>query len=75
MVAEMKTKGIAPNAMTYTALITGCAMSQRAHRARELLGEMAAAGLPPNVYTSTATITAFTKCGEWTSALQARTIP
>ena len=70
VVAEMKAKGVLLNAMTYTALITGCALSQQSDRARGYLEDMQAAGMEPNVYTSSAMITAYTKSGEWEAALQ-----
>lgn len=70
VVREMESKGVVPNAMTYTALITGCAVCQKADRARDLLSEMIANGVSPNIYTYTALITAYTKSGQWQAALQ-----
>ena len=67
---EMRECGVAPDAITYTSLITGCAERKLANRAQELLREMQDEGIEPDVYTYTALITACLKSGKWEAALQ-----
>jgi pentatricopeptide repeat protein len=65
----MATRGVRPNPMTYTVLLTGCAQSLRAEAAQRVMARMQADGLEPNAHTLTALVTVYAACGEWRRAV------
>ena len=65
----MAAGGVAPNPMTYTVLLTGCAQSLRAEAAQRVMARMQADGLEPNAHTLTALVTVYAACGEWRRAV------
>ena len=63
------TKGLVPNAITYSALISACAKDAKAARALELVQAMRDQGLVPNVSYS-AWISTCAKCDKAAGALE-----
>ena len=65
---EMQQKGLQPDVITYTAVITACAKGGMAKRALQLFDAMRHHGLQPNVITYNAVISA---CGKGLMAKRA----
>ena len=61
-------------AMTYTALITGCAEQKIESGARSYWAQMNDEGIRPQANTYVAYISALSRCGHWEEALQVRTL-
>ena len=61
---QMTSRGIAPDAAAYAALVSALARGRRWERAEAALAEMAAAGLTPDTVAYTAMLTALRDAGQ-----------
>ena len=67
---KLKAAGAAPNAITYSALISACEKGGQTQMAVQYFNEMKAAGVAPNVITYSALISACEKGGQTQMAVQ-----
>ena len=70
MLRKMECKGVEPNTITYSALISACEKGRKWERALELLKEMECKGIVADTITYSALISACEKGGKWERALE-----
>lgn len=63
MLKEMRSRGLAPDVITYNTLINACSVSAQVEEAERLFQDMQARGLKPNVVTYSTLITSHARAG------------
>lgn len=69
VLSDLRVRGLEPNVITYSALVSACTKGSKWQMALNLMSEMKDAGLKPDVVSCNAAISACEKGGKWQEAL------